>query len=84
MSGVPVRVTVPAAIPAPPSTKEMTTTCRERIAPLVVRLLSAQRRLASELSMTKVICASAVDAASAFSTISWARKELIGQPPAPC
>ena len=47
MSGVPVRATVPAAMPAPPSTKETTTTCRERIAPLVVRLLPAQRRLAS-------------------------------------
>jgi hypothetical protein len=52
MSGVPVRATVPAAIPAPPSTKEMTTTCRDRMAPLVVRLLLAQRRLASELSTT--------------------------------
>ena len=51
-SASPVRVTVPAAMPAPPSTNETTTTCRERIAPLVVRLLLAQRRLASELSTT--------------------------------
>jgi hypothetical protein len=41
-------------MPAPPSTKETTTTSRERIEPLVVRLLLAQRRLASELSTTKV------------------------------
>ena len=39
--GVPVRATAPAAIPAPPSPKETTTTCRERIAPSVVRLLAA-------------------------------------------
>ena len=51
-SGVPVRATVPAAMPEPPSRNETTTTCRERIAPFVVRLLPAQRRLASELSTT--------------------------------
>jgi hypothetical protein len=39
-------------MPAPPSTKEMTTTERERMAPLVVRLLPAHRRLASECSVT--------------------------------
>ncbi len=51
-SGVPVRATVPAAIPDPPSTNETTTTCRERIAPFVVRLFDAHRRLASVLSTT--------------------------------
>jgi hypothetical protein len=49
---VPVRATVPAAMPAPPSTKETTTTRRERMVPFVVRLLPAQRRLASLLSTT--------------------------------
>src|SRR5918998_798069 len=80
-SGVPVRATVPAAIPAPPSTKETTTTCRERIAPLVVRLLFAQRRLASELSTTKATCPSALEAASAFSTTSCGRDQLLTRPP---
>ena len=83
MSGVPDRVTVPAATPWPPSTNETTTTFRERIDPLVVRLLLAQRRLASELSTTKVTCPSAVEAASARSTISWA-VALIGRPPGRC
>ena len=82
MSGVPVRATVPAAMPAPPSTKETTTTCRERIAPLVVRLLLAQRRLASELSTTKVTWPSAVEAASARSTISCGGE--LGHRPASC
>src|SRR3712207_613736 len=77
-SGLPVRATVPAAIPAPPSTNETTTTCRERIEPFVVRLFFAQRRFASELSTTKATCPSAVEAASAFSTTSCGRDhELI-------
>src|SRR4051794_1011242 len=80
MSGVPVRATVPAAIPAPPSTKETTTTRRERIDPLVVRLLPAQRRLASELSTTKATCPSAVEAASAFSTTSCGVRRLTRPP----
>src|ERR687893_1163711 len=80
-SGLPVRATVPAAIPAPPSTKETTTACRERIAPLVVRLLFAQRRLASELSTTKATCPSALEAASAFSTTSCGRDQLLTRPP---
>jgi hypothetical protein len=84
-SGEPVRATVPVAIPAPPSTNETTTTCRDRIAPLVVRLLLAQRRLASALSTTNVTCPSAVDAASAASTTSWGLgNELIGRTPGSC
>jgi hypothetical protein len=59
-------------MPVPPSTKETTTTCRDRIAPLVVRLLPAQRRFASELSTTKVTCPSAFEAARACSTTSCA------------
>jgi hypothetical protein len=47
-----VRLTLPAAIPAVPFTNEITTTRLERIAPLVVRLLAAHRRLASEPSTT--------------------------------
>src|SRR5918998_2776591 len=80
-SGLPVRATVPAAIPAPPSTNETTTTCRERVAPLVVRLFFAQRRLASELSTTKATCPSAVEAASAFSTTSCGRDHELTSPP---
>src|SRR5918911_827935 len=76
-SGLPVRATVPAAMPAPPSTNETTTTCRERIAPFVVRLFFAQRRFASELSTTKVTCPSAVEAASAFSTTSCGRDHAL-------
>src|SRR5918997_1280270 len=77
-SGLPVRPPVPAATPAPPSTNETTTTCRERIEPFVVRLFFAQRRFASELSTTKATCPSAVEAASAFSTTSCGRDhELI-------
>src|SRR5919206_1184148 len=76
-SGLPVRATVPVAIPAPPSTNETTTTCRERIAPFVVRLFFAQRRFASELSTTKVTCPSAVEAASAFSTTSCGRDHAL-------
>src|SRR5919202_2451266 len=76
-SGLPVRATVPAAIPAPSSTNETTTTCRERIAPFVVRLFFAQRRFASELSTTKVTCPSAVEAASAFSTTSCGRDHAL-------
>src|SRR6476661_2954783 len=81
MSGVPLRATVPAAMPAPPSTNETTTTCRDRIAPLVVRLLPAQRRLASELSTTKVTWPSTVEAARACSTICCAESWVIDAPP---
>ena len=60
------RVTTPARVPpAPSSNVEITVTERERICPLVVRLLPAQRRLVSVCSAAMTMQPSAVDAASA-------------------
>ena len=58
------RPTTPAAVPSPAPTVAITVTLVPRIAPLVVRVLFAQRRLALEVSATMTTQPSAPSAAA--------------------
>ncbi len=66
-----VRPTTPAVAPAPEPWLAITVTDRDDISPFVVRELLAQRRLASDRSVTMTTVPSVVAAASAASTTSW-------------
>ena len=80
-----LRVTVPLAAAVPDPAIATTVSSRERIVPLVVSELFAQRRLASLRSVRITTHPSVLESASARSTVScgvigW----LIGRPPARC
>ena len=83
---VTVRPTTPALVPPAEPLVAMTVTDRDDISPLVVKELLAQRRLASERSVTMTTVPSVVAAASAASTMSWgeSRRAISVLPPAPC
>ena len=83
---VTVRPTTPALAPPPDPFVAITVTERDDISPLVVRELLAQRRFASDRSVTMTTVPSVVAAASADSTMSWgeSRRAISDLPPAPC
>ncbi len=85
-----LRETTPAAVPSCPPMVAITVRVRPRVTPLVVRVLPAQRRLASLLSSAITTQPSAVESSSARSASSCGRSAepvdavLIGPPPPRC
>ncbi len=74
---VTLRVTTPEAVPSAPPTDAITVRDRVSMTPLVVRVLLAQRRLALEDSVAMATHPSALDRASARSTVSCRVRSLL-------